>query len=358
MSYINLKRFVDINIVSTKTIKPKSIRDTVVLLSKTGEKGSNNVYNDYNEIPSDLDANLKNYAKCYFDNGGNKLKIISGIQPADLLSTVKSLSNEEIVIAYDGTFEELNENLLKTLKNEDYYGINKKIILGRVDKNTYSDDIKGLTYNDLALKYSNKIGAEMSIGAYLSNIDINVTNSIQDYAFTAENNELEEKDIDDDKLKEFIDNNINVDIFLSGKVRNIGGNLKDGTDLINQYALILLQQTCTDKVLEVLTAKISGQEGISKIYNALTNELSKYVNNGYLITDKVWSSEDNYVEYNGKNYLVIKKGTPLISGYNITILPFSSLTEEEVKQHKCPLIYLVLASRYGIRAVTIEGEVI
>ena len=34
------------------------------------------------------------------------------------------------------------------------------------------------------------------------------------------------------------------------------------------------------------------------------------------------------------------------------------LSEQDKALHKCPPIYLILADRYGIRAVTINGEVI
>ena len=62
--------------------------------------------------------------------------------------------------------------------------------------------------------------------------------------------------------------------------------------------------------------------------------------------------------YNNKTYTLITQGTALTQGFKITILPLSSLTDEDKQEHKAPYIYVILADSYGIRKVVINGEVI
>ena len=55
---------------------------------------------------------------------------------------------------------------------------------------------------------------------------------------------------------------------------------------------------------------------------------------------------------------LIEKNTPLTLGYRVVVLPYSSLSEDDKQNHKCPPIYIFLAESYGIRSITINGEVI
>ena len=215
--------------------------------------------------------------------------------------------------------------------------------------------------NNFAVKVSAIAGAEMTIAAYLTKIQIYGTDTVQDYAFTIENFTSDQEALienDDELLGTVLDNNMNVDMELANAIRNLGGNLTNGNDLVNQYMLIVLHQTITDRLLTLLTQKIKGNAGVSSIYTTIAGELNRYVTNGYLSTDKVWTDTTKTLNYNGVNYTLIKQGTPLNLGYQIVVLPLNSLADADKALRKCPPIYIFLADSYGIRNITINGEVI
>ena len=209
---------------------------------------------------------------------------------------------------------------------------------------------------NFGVKYSTVLGAEMTIAAYLSRVNVYRTNTVADYMFTQE--ALTDEKVDDTTFGSILDENMNVDVYLAGAVRNMGGNLKNGADLINSYVKIILHQTLTERLLDLLTTKINGARGLAQIYATVAQELEAYRSCGYLTTDKVWTDEDLTTTYNGQTYTIITKGTPLLLGYSIKILPLSSLTLVDKTERKTPPIYIIIADQYGIRKITINGEVI
>ena len=209
---------------------------------------------------------------------------------------------------------------------------------------------------NFGVKYSTVLGAEMTIAAYLSQINVYKTNSVSDYMFTKE--AITAETLTDTEYENIIGANCNVDVYLANSVRNMGGNLKNGADLVNSYTLIVLHQTLTERLLELLATKIKGSKGLAQIYATIAQELEAYRSCGYLTTDKIWTEEDLVVTYNSQNYTVITKGTPLNSGYAIKVLPFSSLTVPDKTERKTPPIYVIIADQYGIRKITVNGEVI
>lgn len=354
MSNINIKRFVDINIVHHQISSSNATRDVVVLLSNEGNEGTVNTYESLQEYLADGSTstltNTSKYAATYFANGGNKLKVVRGITNDNLADTIKALPNEEIVVAYVGDYSSIMNVAVSRESDTSIYGINQKILLGRtssVDENSIQN---------FAVKYSTEIGAEMTIAAYLSNINVDGTDTVQDYAFTKE--VLAEEEITDSVYGSIIDNNMNVDIYLAGATRNMGGNLKDGKDLVNEYVLIILHQTLTDRLIDLLTQKIKGVKGLASVSTIISQELNRYITNGFLATNKTWTDRSLTVVYNNHTYTVINANTPLLKGYTVTVLPFTALTEQDKAQKKMPPIYLILATSYGIRKITINGEVI
>lgn len=377
MPKIDLKNFVDINIQRHIDKVPNGTRDTVVLFtsdtletyddfeivfnSNTYKTVKVNSY-DYKEKFNDKPNTLQ-YLNIYFSNGGINALVVCGISIDNMTigsggnitdDILSYLDNEYIYIAYASATSDLETNYTKLKNiikyrnlNKNIYGINEKIILASTSLTTDSEEVK-----NFAVKYSTIQGAEMTIAAYFSKVQIYKTNSIYDYAFTQE--KIKEENIDDANFKLILKNNMNVDIILAEAVRNCGGNNKDGNDLINNFVRIILHQTLTDKLINLLTQKIKSYNGISKIYSVLSQELERYLDNGYLTTDEIWT-DDDLVE---KGYTIIEKGTALNNGYLIKILPFDSLNETEKEKHSIPNIYVILADQYGIRKITINGEII
>lgn len=356
MSNINLKRFVNINIVQHAISTVNSLRDTVVLLSTEASTSSlsDEIYSSYSDFTSKQTVGSLTltaaYVKVYFDNGGQKLRVIYGVTSGTLEETINNLPNEQIVVAYTGAYSDIKALAQSRANDSTIYGINKKILLARTNS---SDDA---SVSDFGVKYSSQSGAEMTIAAYLSKIDIYGTNSVHDYAFTRES--LTPEANDDTILGNVLSQDMNVVMNLANADRNLGGNLKDGEDLVNEFMLIVLQQTLTDRILNLLTSKIKGQSGLAAIQTIMTEELGRYVTNGYLSQDKVWTDEDLTISYNNATYTIIEKNTPISAGYYISILPFSSLSDEDKQNRKTPPIYVIVADSIGIRTVTINGEVI
>lgn len=365
MSNINLKRFVDINIQSHVTSVVSGTRDTVVLYTSEGEDNTPKLITSLSEAQTTYSnaPNTLAYLTVYFNNGGVNALVI-GNTPYNSITAemIKALDNKYILVAYAASSSELTNAYTKlkqiaqereadTATIDGIYGINEKIILARTESFADSDSVK-----NFAVKYSTVQGAEMTMAAYLSKINVYSINSIFDYAFTNEN--ITASEISDENFNALITNNINVDIDLANSIRNCGGNCKDGADLTNSFVKIILHQTLTDSLINLLSQKIKNSSGLGKIYTTISQELEHYLNAGYLTTDKIWTDNTLYITKNNVKYTIIEQGTPLINGYHITVLPMSSLTPSEKAEHKAPIIYVIIADSYGIRKITINGEVI
>lgn len=362
---INIKRFVNIDITHHEASTTNSIRDVAVLMTSEGTTSiEDKTFSSLSEFKADSTyANLtetSKYAEMFFNNSGIKLHIFCGISSSnDIISTIDKLPNEEIVIAYCGNESEIEKAALSMTSNEGstsditkVYGINRKIFVARLESATDKKSI-----NDFVVKISSITGAEMTIAAYLTTIKIYGSDTIKDYAFTKETIKAETND--DTILGNVLDNNMNVDMTLANATRNLGGNMTNGYDLVNEYTLIVMHQTISSRLVSLLTEKIKGNSGTSAIYTAIASELGRYITNGYLAQDKVWTDETKtYTDSKGKTYTLIEQNTPLTLGYKIAVLPFSSLSDEDRAAHKCPPIYIFVADSYGIRNITINGEVI
>ena len=164
----------------------------------------------------------------------------------------------------------------------------------------------------------------MTVLAYLTNINGYYYESVQDYDFTVE--KLKEEyytQPSDDVVKGAIDKNYNADVELAGELRNIGGNDTGGYSLVNDFMMILLSQTLSDKLLNVITSKIKyNQNGLNIIQSTIIQELDRYVNCGYLTKDKVWTDDT----------LIVPEGYTLITK---NILK----TDEEKREYECDVVY-------------------
>ena len=396
MSNIDLKRFVDINI--QKQVEPVIVgtRDTTVLFSyetisqsatydnnkttttttlteytissyaeakmvfATANDGYTTRIYVYNGVKYTLTsyantsdnslADLLKYCKVYFDNGGSKL-YIKYTNKDKLATDVENLDNKYICITCVNNDTDIVAAATTRAANNTIYGINEKLLITRTTDKTFTTSVK-----NLITKYSSVTGAEMTIAAYLSQIDVYGIDTIYDYAFTQET--IAAEDLTDAEYGTLNSNNVNVDIVLANATRNCGGNCTDGADIVNNFVRIILHQTLTDRLLNLLTTKLKNSTGVSKIYTVMTDELEKYKTSGYLTIDKIWTKDTLKIEYNDTAYTIIEQGTPLINGYFVKVLPLSSLTESDKLAHKAPLIYVIIADQYGIRKITINGDVI
>lgn len=360
MSKINLRRFVDINLQPHVYTNSTGTRNTLALFTPDTSESLTTEFTSLKEVPYSKESSTYKYLEIFFNNGGVKVKVYEGVSYNQITKdTIKSLPIEQIYVGCVTDLSNLDDcySVLKTLSqslNSDstIYGINEKIILAATKSTELDED----SVKNFVVKYSTVLGSEMTIAAYLSQINIDETDSVKDYAFTQEN--ITPEDIGDELFGNLQTNNYNIDVNLTGTIRNCGGNCKDGADLVNNFLRIILQQTCTNKLIELLAQKIKSTTGISKMYAVLSQELERYKNCGYLTTDKIWTDRDLKEIIEGVEYTIIRKGDALNNGYLIKILPMSALTPEERMAHKAPPIRIVIADQYSIRMITIKGDVI
>lgn len=380
MGNIDLTRFVDINIKHHSKSEVVSIRDTAVLLSTETllESVTDNIFSsleEWEEFVNDNELNVSSsggayrtdaYLRVFFANGGNKVRVISQVtdNKAAIKVELSKLPNEQIVVASTGeetVLREVAEELSSSDKPLSY-----KLLISKLGYTSENIPELSTIPSRYFIKLSNTLGSEMTFAAYLSNIDIYGINTVQDYAFTKENgyydhegNKVEIVEPQDDEvLGAALDRHFNIIMNVAQADRNLGGDLVDGKDATNEFILIVLQQTLTDRLMNLLAEKIKNSSGLASIYSIMDQELAKYLRNGYLTTDKIWSDNDLNITYNGKSYNIISKGDALQLGYKIKILPYISLTDEDKAQRKTPPIYVILSDSYGIRKIKITGEII
>lgn len=360
---ISIKRFADINIKTFSSGETTGTRGTILLCSTEatdtagvtvygmgGDDGASALLSGMTQTLAAL--------QIFFDNGGVAAKVI----PLDVSVTgseFSSFSDDNVVIAYVGegvTYTYVKSECVNYNAQASVYGTNRKIFCARFDAASIAAlDEDSVPY--LAVKFSSVAGAEMTIAAYLSKTNVYAPDSIFDYMFTSETIAPEDQ-ITDAQYGSIIANHMNVDITLALAVRDCGGDLKDGSDLIDTYCLILLHQTATEQIVRLLAQKVKNSTGIAQLYAVVSQELTRYLTSGYLTTDKSWTDPTLTVTYNSNVYTIIEKGTALPNGFIVRVLPASALTAADKAAHKAPPIYVVLATQYGIRAVTINGWVI
>lgn len=361
---IDVRNFINVNIGYTSTPTVISQRDTAVLITSEGTSETQTLVSSKQEwdvyISGKTFTNTTPYVNTFFAHGGANLLVVEG---ADW-NAIKDLDDRYIVVAIVG--QRLNNIRTVSTELETYEGVHKKILVARID---YDDIYSGggpvftdpnlSGYNSLAIKYSELPGAQMAIAAYLTRINIYGTNTVHDYAYTTENIVPDlSHPINNSMFNKLMELNFNFNINIARGTKNIGGNLTNGRSLINEFMLIVLHQTVTDNLLVLLMSKIKGNQGLASIRGVITQELNKYITNGYLDKNKIWTQEDWTVEHNSQSFTIIKKGTPLTLGYSVHVLPWSSLNSDDKQLRKAPPIYIVLADSYGIRHIEVTGEVI
>lgn len=374
MNDIDVRRFVDIDIVQHVETQISGSRDTLILYTHEGTLGrisgnTTDTITDNERIASWTAANAiynassfpdtNAYLSMYFNNAGARVVVIEGVDYNSLTADMlKALPNEFILVALcsavanaEDAYDALKAIAVTRQNDNDIYGINEKIIFGRTTARDDADIVE-----NFCAKYSQVYGAEMTMPAYVSGIDVYGVNTVNDYMYTSES--INEEVLTDDEYEQVSLNNINVDTYLAGGVRNLGGNLKNGADFTNSFVRIIMHQTLTDRLLELLVTKIKSYNGVGRIYSTICKELENYRTCGYLTTDKSWTDETMTVTVNGTSYTIIEQGTALINGYYVKVLPLSALTDAQRAAHQAPPVYVIIADQYGIRSITVNGEII
>ena len=355
------------------------------------------------------------YVQMFFANGGSHLEVHPAVPSTgeSIIAEIKKLPDERIVCAAVGIamsdatavaeyLDSLNTSAAVTAPN----GIHRKLFAARatlrdilispdtfvpgsaISSAIFSPSLDFDGFQSLIVKYSSVIGAEMATVAYLTVIDVYGSNTVKDYCYTPETiaadtyeesqimvptydekgNIVPDSEVEttlvtsvelNDIMADYLDkHHLNYNIELSGALREIGGDTMSGYSLVNEFMIIVLQQTLTSALLNTMMNKPMTSNLLSLLSATISNELNKYKTNGYLESGRTWASSDWIVSKNGVEYTVITQGTQLMNGFFYRILPFNSLTADERKKHVAPSIYIALADSYGVRRITVEGQVI
>lgn len=379
---VNLTNFVSITINRANATTIESTRDTVALFSSFAKSASGNVYSSFAEVnAAETNSAIKLFAQVYFAFGGQKLDVRKSVLANVAASEISALPENEICIA----FTEMSVSQVNTLAqqyyarlvtNNKYESTDEKLFfVGTSNYSLSSDSVTNAVAKNVCVKYCannnllTKNAAVMMIPAYLSQIDVYGIDTVKDYMYTINagivgSTIYSVTDISNANYLTLMDNNYNVDINLANQIRACGGNLLLSTNesiaetIVNQFIKIVLYQTTTMRLLNLMSQKIANMTGIAKIYSTLSEELDRYRKNGYLTTDKIYSEHDWTVSVNGQQYTICEKGTALTNGYQIVALPMSALTDDQRAAHSAPPIYIVIADQYAIRKIEIVGQVI
>lgn len=273
-------------------------------------------------------------------NYGSIANVINNLDDKYIVVNAHFVTSTPIDIELYFKVNELVSNILD--KNT---GIHRKIVV--TQRNAIYSDSGNLS---LAIKVSSLYGSESTISAYLTQLDVYDSTSLNDYAYTTENGDFDNDlaTISDSDISNVSNLKYNFDMKIAGYFRNVGGNLSTGSiGIVNEFTLIVLQQTLTDKLTSLLATKIKGQKGVGEIKSTMTEELEKYRLSGYLITDTIWDKADLVVNGN----IVIAKNTPMNLGYYVYVFPFTSTSDR-----RSVSAFVILATEKGIRYINVVGK--
>lgn len=290
----------------------------------------------------------------FFENGGKCLHIIEGIA----YSTTSGTGWVATETGGGETELPLNEIVIfgpsvaaAAIAANPTEGIYQKLFLVQQgDTATPETTASGLIYkvNDAVATTGDICG---TIAAYYTKILLDDPRTIRDYMFTPETVATASQMNADEGVKECIAANLNCDTYLAGAVRNIGGNDSTGEDITNLFMRIVLQQVLSNALLNLLASKIKlNQNGIISVKNACSAVLQRFVNNGYIDPEKLWTEPDLYID----NNLVVAQDTPLTGGYLIYV---GKITKQNIADRQIPNVYILYGDSVGVRKIVVSGEV-
>lgn len=324
--------------------------------------------------------------KNYFANGGQRILVVSPTTHTlaafrNDLKTARELAKDFIYVAISNqiigasgyTLEVLEE--IATMCDESVSPEKVRLLLTTNSRTFLKDN--NLIDHLLVAKYSTKVGGTnaalldtaLLVGAYFSQVNLDGTNTIKDYAYTEEkliniegsaSEDLTQEEFDDLVKNEDNDGYYNVIDTVGNKEVNLGGNLAtvENISIHTDFGAIAVERDITYSVLERMLGKqYLTEQGISNIKAAINSQLQRYKTNGYLNLGATYSGEDLTISYNNVKYNVIKNGASLPQGFYIFSVPMNNITVADKQARKFTPIYVILETQDGARIVEITGEV-
>lgn len=189
--------------------------------------------------------------------------------------------------------------------------------------------------------------------AFTTQIRLDGFNTIEDYCYT-----------DEDGL-EIIDSKGHYDTWVTkynfvdkvgNKVLNFGGNLYNGTSIDSDFGVTCIENDIAYALLDIVTSKIRiTPTAQTRVVTAINTVLNRYINNGLILSNSVYSGEDMFIKYNEKTYSIIHKGTTLLNGYYVFTVPVSAISVEDKQNKKFTPIIVVIMTSAGARTISVSG---
>ena len=193
----------------------------------------------------------------------------------------------------------------------------------------------------------------LSFLAFTTQIRLDGFNTIEDYCYTDENG------------LEIIDSKGHYDTWITkynfvdkvgNKVLNFGGNLYNGTSIDSDFGVTCIENDIAYALLDIVTSKIRiTPTAQTRVVTAINTVLNRYINNGLILSNSVYSGEDMFIKYNEKTYSIIHKGTTLLNGYYVFTVPVSAISVEDKQNKKFTPIIVVIMTSAGARTISVTG---
>lgn len=193
----------------------------------------------------------------------------------------------------------------------------------------------------------------LSFLAFTTQIRLDGFNTIEDYCYTDENGLaiIDSKSDYDTWITKY-----NFVEKVGNKVLNFGGNLYNGTSIDSDFGVTCIENDIAYALLDIVTSKIRiTPTAQTRVVTAINTVLNRYINNGLILSNSVYSGEDMFIKYNEKTYSIIHKGTTLLNGYYVFTVPVSAISVEDKQNKKFTPIIVVIMTSAGARTISVSG---
>lgn len=307
-----------------------------------------------------LDTDVINNLHRFFDYDGQELIVVlcdNKIPTADNVQTIKRTFQDFIyyTVSQD-IFNSLTATNIDELNNTVSAPYTVRLCL--TVKNTPENETKlaAVKNNNIFVKLVDTTVTTddaLSFLAFTTQIRLDGFNTIEDYCYTDENG------------LEIIDSKGHYDTWITkynfvdkvgNKVLNFGGNLYNGTSIDSDFGVTCIENDIAYALLDIVTSKIRiTPTAQTRVVTAINTVLNRYINNGLILSNSVYSGEDMFIKYNEKTYSIIHKGTTLLNGYYVFTVPVSAISVEDKQNKKFTPIIVVIMTSAGARTISVSG---
>lgn len=335
---------------------------------KTGDKDNAPLTVDtFNKILSDnlttvesnpLDTNVINNLRRFFNYDGQELIVVlcdNKIPTADDVQSIKRTFQDFI-------YYTVSQNISLTATNIDElnntvsapYTVRLCLTVKNTDEN--ETKLAAVKNNNIFVKLVDttvETDDALSFLAFTTQIRLDGFNTIEDYCYTDEDGLaiIDSKDHYDTWITKynFVDK-------VGNKVLNFGGNLYNGTSIDSDFGVTCIENDIAYALLDIVTSKIRiTPTAQTRVVTAINTVLNRYINNGLILSNSVYSGEDMFIKYNEKTYSIIHKGTTLLNGYYVFTVPVSAISVEDKQNKKFTPIIVVIMTSAGARTISVTG---